>query len=124
MAGRLRPKSRRSPAAGRPTFVFPSRGRGGGAPGAASPSANAPARSGRLARLAAGAPKPEGPVCLLPLWPLFKPGPSRPKLAICSVFLRSACDEVRRNRFNIDMPAAPINCVLPSVLQAASPGTV
>ena len=52
-----------------------------GAPGAASPSANAPARSGRLARLAAGAPKPEGPVCLLPLWPLFKPGPSKPKLA-------------------------------------------
>ena len=52
--------------------------------------------------MAAGAPKAEGPaVCLLPLWPLFKPGPSRPKLAICSVSCaaRVVIHEVRRTDF-------------------------
>ena len=32
------------------------------------------------------------------LWPLFKPGPSRPKLAICSVFLRSRHERRQRRR--------------------------
>ena len=63
----------------------------------------------------------------LPLAPLaaIQAGPLQTEARHLFGFLRSACDEVRRNRFNIasqsrTCPPRPINCVLPSVLQAAS----